>query len=42
MITAENIMHAYQARAQAQNWAAWAADNPAIAELLAEAEKLCL
>jgi hypothetical protein len=38
---AENIMHAWQSRAQSQDWAAWVRDNPNIAELLAEAEKLC-
>ena len=40
MIVAENILHAYQSRTQSSNWVAWVRDNPALAELLNEAERL--
>jgi hypothetical protein len=42
MILAENIVTAYKNRAQSENWATWARANPAMAEMLVEAEKLCL
>ncbi len=35
-----NIVMAYQARARSDNWAAWVGENPILAELLAEAERL--
>jgi len=40
LIIAENIVNAYRSRARAENWAAWAAENSIMAQLLAEAEKL--
>ena len=40
LIVAENIVMAYHARARSDNWAAWVAENPIMAELLAEAERL--
>lgn len=40
MIVAENIINAYQSRAQSNNWAEWTHNNPAAAELLIEAERL--
>jgi hypothetical protein len=41
MIYAENIVTAYRSRAQSQNWASWVNSNPVMADMLAEAEKLC-
>lgn len=35
MTAAENVIQAYQSRAQAENWASWAVGNPEQAELLA-------
>ena len=40
MIVAENIVNAYQRRAQSKNWAEWGRDNGTAAELLNEAERL--
>jgi hypothetical protein len=40
MIHAENIIKAYHARAQSQNWAAWYDMNPFYAKILFEAERL--
>jgi hypothetical protein len=37
---AENIVKAYQARSQAENWAQWKSDNLALARVLDEAERL--
>lgn len=42
MILAENIVAAYRARAKSENWAAWANANTVMADVLVEAEKLCL
>ena len=42
MIVAENIVTAYHSRAQSKNWASWVESNPGLADMLAEAEKLCL
>jgi hypothetical protein len=36
----ENIIAAYRAREQAENWAAWAADYPDAAALLNDAERI--
>lgn len=41
MIHAENIVTAYRSRAQSKNWAEWVNSNPVLADMLAEAEKLC-
>lgn len=41
MACAENILVAYRSRAKSANWAEWASNNTALANLLAEAEKLC-
>lgn len=41
MIYAENIITAYRSRAQSDNWASWVNSNPKLADMLAEAEKLC-
>lgn len=38
MRVAENIVKAYQSRAESQNWAVWAKEHPALAALLQEAE----
>jgi hypothetical protein len=40
MIYAENIVIAYKSRAREDNWAAWAMSNPAMASILADAEKI--
>lgn len=40
MAAAENVTKAYQERAQAQNWAEWAKDNPEKAALLNTAARL--
>ena len=41
MIYAENIVIAYRSRAKSNgNWAAWAVSNPAMASILADAEKI--
>ena len=40
LIAAENIVTAYKSRAHAPDWAAWVRDNPLLAELLLDAEKL--
>lgn len=40
MNIADNVARAYRARAQATNWAAWASENKALSDLLAEAEIL--
>ena len=40
MITAENIVMAYQARADSENWAEWAAKNKKASRLLNAAAKL--
>jgi hypothetical protein len=42
MIYAENINAAYRSRAQSNNWAEWVNAHPLMADMLAEAEKLCL
>lgn len=34
MTTADNVMRAYQSRSTAENWAAWANDNPEMNRLL--------
>jgi hypothetical protein len=34
MVTAENIVKAYRERERAENWAAWAKDNPELAKAL--------
>lgn len=41
MIYAENLVAAYRSRAQSNNWAEWVASNPVMADVLAEAEKIC-
>ncbi len=41
LIVAENILTAYQSRARSNNWAEWVSQNPKMANLLIEAEKLC-
>jgi len=41
MILAENITIAYRSRAQSSNWAEWVNSNPVMADMLAEAERLC-
>lgn len=38
LITAENIVYAYETRKRAANWVAWTVSNPKLAELLAEIE----
>lgn len=40
LIYAEHIVSAYRSRAQSNNWMEWAASNPRLATMLAEAEKL--
>lgn len=39
LIIAENIVNAYRGRSRADSWAAWANENPGMAELLAEVER---
>jgi hypothetical protein len=39
MIMAENVTKAYKARAQAEDWVAWAKDNPEASALLNQAMK---
>jgi len=39
MILAENVVKAYQDRANSQSWAAWAKENPSGEKLLSEALK---
>ncbi len=39
LVTAENIVKAYQGRAAAENWATWANENPVLSALLFEVEK---
>jgi hypothetical protein len=41
MIYAENLVTAYRSRAQSKNWAEWVNSNPVMADMLADAEKLC-
>ena len=41
LILAENIVHAYKIREASSNWAAYALDNPEMASILVEAQKLC-
>lgn len=41
MILAENIVNAYRTRAKSSNWPAWVQENPVMADILMEAEKLC-
>lgn len=41
LIFAENIANAYRARANAKNWAEWAAQNKVMSQVLIEAEQLC-
>jgi hypothetical protein len=38
LMTAERIVAAYRARAEAENWATWAQENPGAARILAELE----
>jgi hypothetical protein len=40
LIYAENIVNAYESRAQSKNWVEWATSRPRMAEILAEAERL--
>ena len=40
MYTVENIYNAYNARKASEDWAKWAAENPARAAMLAEVEGL--
>lgn len=40
MITADNIVRAYQDRATSKNWADWASKNKSMSRLLNEAAKL--
>jgi hypothetical protein len=40
MIHAENIVTAYRSRAQSPNWAEWVKSNPALADILSDAERL--
>jgi len=40
IVHAEAIRDAHQARARSESWAQWATDNPKLARLLNEAEKL--
>jgi hypothetical protein len=39
MVMAENVTKAYKARAEAEDWVAWARDNPEINALLNQAMK---
>jgi len=41
MVLAENLVNAYKERKASSDWAEWAADNPAMNELLNEAMSLC-
>jgi hypothetical protein len=38
LLTAENIVIAYQSRKAAENWAVWYADNPRLAQILLDIE----
>jgi len=40
MVVAENVIKAFEARQQAQDWAQWSKDNPELAALLAQAMRL--
>jgi hypothetical protein len=40
LILAENIVKAFYDRAKAKDWAKWTQENPVLADLLFEAEKL--
>ena len=40
LVIAENIVNAYHSRKRSKNWTAWVTENPVMAQLLAEAEKL--
>jgi hypothetical protein len=40
MVCAENIVIAYRDRSRASNWATWANENHALANILLEAEKI--
>ena len=40
MVMAENVVKAYESRAQSINWAEWATENPDEAKLLARAMRL--
>jgi hypothetical protein len=40
MVYAENIINAYQSRAQSEDWAQWLKDNPQAGNMLAEAEAI--
>ena len=42
MMVAEGIVHAYHARAAAENWAAWETANPELAALLNAALKAAI
>ena len=42
MMIAETIVHAYRARAAAENWAAWETANPELAALLNAALKAAI
>ena len=42
MMVAEGIVHAYRARAAAENWAAWETANPELAALLNAALKAAI
>ena len=37
MIACENVVGAYQARGQAENWVKWADENPGMAAILNQA-----
>ena len=39
MVLAENVVSAYESRAKAENWAAWANKNPELSKLLIMAVK---
>jgi len=38
--TIENIIHAYRSEQKALNWATWAKENPALAEVLRKVRDL--
>lgn len=40
LVTAENILVAYQSRSRTEDWAAWANEKPQLFTILAEATKL--
>lgn len=40
MVAADNVLRAYRSRAHAENWAKWAAENPALNRILNEAIRL--